>query len=423
MHKAVSKFFLSIWKRYLKQYLPLFLLVALLFGYGFSGLQPAYAASIDSEIEDLNSQIEAQQKQLEDLQKQKAQYQKDLAAKQKEVVSLKNQLSILDDNLAETKVDIEANRIATTKTILEIQNTTAMITQTENEIAQQKKQLAEILRLLYTSDQRSIVEILLLNDSLSQYFDQVKNTEDLQKSLQGTLEQIQTVKTKLDQQKQDLTMKKSDLDKLRNDLEIEQAKLASQKTAKDVLLVQTKGSEQKYQTLLTQIQQQWQAAQADIAKLESAYRAKMAQKQSAGQKLWSGGTMSWPVPSHIVTCEFHDPEYPFRKSIGEHSAVDLRAPQGTPIAAPASGYVAQAKNNGMGYSYIILIHNDSISTVYGHVSKIYVKVDQFVTAGQIIGATGGTPGTPGAGSFTTAPHLHFEVRSNGLPVNPLDYLR
>jgi len=70
----------------------------------------------------------------------------------------------------------------------------------------------------------------------------------------------------------------------------------------------------------------------------------------------------------------------------------------------------------------MIIHGNGLSTVYGHVSAVYVKTDEYVVQGQAIGRTGGTPGTPGSGPWTTGPHLHFEVRSNGLPVNPESYL-
>ena len=108
--------------------------------------------------------------------------------------------------------------------------------------------------------------------------------------------------------------------------------------------------------------------------------------------------------------------------IFKNPAFDIRPSQGSTLTAAASGYVAIAKNAGKGYSYIMIVHGNGLATVYGHVSKIYVQTDEYVVQGQTIGLTGGMPGTSGAGSLTTGPHLHFEVRLNGVPVDPLDYL-
>ena len=75
-----------------------------------------------------------------------------------------------------------------------------------------------------------------------------------------------------------------------------------------------------------------------------------------------------------------------------------------------------------GLSYIIINHDNGLSTVYLHLSGFAVSTGAYVIEGQTIGYTGGTPGTPGAGWLTTGPHLHLEVWFNGQPTNPLAYL-
>ncbi|MBU0727342.1 peptidoglycan DD-metalloendopeptidase family protein, partial [Patescibacteria group bacterium] len=133
-----------------------------------------------------------------------------------------------------------------------------------------------------------------------------------------------------------------------------------------------------------------------------------------------GKPFDWPVPANKITAQFHDPNYPTRW--GVHNAIDIRAKQFTEILAPANAYVFQTKDNGNGYSYIILAHKGNLVTVYGHVSEIVAKPGTVVRKGDLIGLSGGTPGTKGAGLQTTGPHLHFEVHYKGSPVNPLDYL-
>jgi len=102
-----------------------------------------------------------------------------------------------------------------------------------------------------------------------------------------------------------------------------------------------------------------------------------------------------------------------------HQGLDLFAEIGTPVLASRSGrVVAAAQNNGIG-KFVIIKHPDSIATIYGHLSEIFVKKNQFVRQGEIIGSVGKT----GNANFRDIqPHLHFEVRGNGVPQDPLEYL-
>jgi len=99
-----------------------------------------------------------------------------------------------------------------------------------------------------------------------------------------------------------------------------------------------------------------------------------------------------------------------------HSGIDLGVGYGTEVAAAASGQVVLASYSGYGYgNYVIVRHGDGSETVYAHLSSIWVSLGQYVGQGEIIGAVGCT-------GWCTGPHLHFEVRIGGSPVDPLAYL-
>lgn len=121
-----------------------------------------------------------------------------------------------------------------------------------------------------------------------------------------------------------------------------------------------------------------------------------------------------------VNYGFHDPKYPFG---GEHAGVDIEANQGSGVKAVSAGVVIEAVDGGAsGYSYVVIRHKNNLSTVYGHLSKVGVKVGEEVSQSEIIGLSGGQIGAPGSGPNTSGPHLHFEVRLNGVAVDPMNYL-
>jgi len=102
-----------------------------------------------------------------------------------------------------------------------------------------------------------------------------------------------------------------------------------------------------------------------------------------------------------------------------HEGIDLFAKIGTPVLASRGGMVmAAGENNGMG-KYVIIKHSDNITTRSGHLSRIYVHKNEFVCQGQVIGAVGKTGN---ANLRDIQPHLHFEIRKNGIPQDPLEYL-
>jgi len=121
-----------------------------------------------------------------------------------------------------------------------------------------------------------------------------------------------------------------------------------------------------------------------------------------------------PVPGP-TTSGFGYRFHPVLKYSRLHAGVDFRAPTGTPVRAAQSGRVLIAGWKG-GYGYTVVIsHGDGLTTLYGHNSRLAVKAGQYVSRGQVISYSGST-------GLSTGPHLHFEVRVNGVPKNPMNWL-
>lgn len=119
----------------------------------------------------------------------------------------------------------------------------------------------------------------------------------------------------------------------------------------------------------------------------------------------------WPLRGPI-TSRFGVRRHPFFRRRHFHAGVDISAPRGTPVPAAAAGTVIFTGWYGGYGKLVILDHGSGISTLYGHLSAITVSVGQRVTRRQIIGRVGST-------GYSTGPHLHYEIRRNGRPINPL----
>jgi murein DD-endopeptidase MepM/ murein hydrolase activator NlpD len=189
-------------------------------------------------------------------------------------------------------------------------------------------------------------------------------------------------------------------------------------------MVDAERSKDQYDLLLQQSLQAEQQAGATITSLERQLQNSL----GGGQPNYTSTGYIWPVRG-TITAYYRDPSYPFRctyfrsPSCLEHTGVDIGVPQGTPVRATADGTVAAFTSyNTTQLNYVSLFHGSGITSRYLHLNRVLVGAEQFVKQGDIIGYSGGMPGTAGSGGLTTGPHLHFEIRVDGLPDDPLRYL-
>lgn len=376
--------------------------------------------ALREEIEELNEDVQKKKKEVEDLNDKISHYKNLVLDKKIESASLEDQMVLLDNKIAKTQVGIEIAEKEIRSLELQIQKANDKIAEYASRMAIERELLGSMARKLYRRQTgKSMLEILLTHTSFSGFFNELYAIASLQRRVNETLGRIHSLHAEMEKEQHAREERMANVSKKKLGLEVDRRQLDDERGLKGNLLVETRSSEMEYRYLLAELKREQNEADSEIAYLERVLREKIILSDRVKD---TNTVLSWPVePTRGISATFHDPDYPYRH-IFEHPGIDIRAYQGTPVRAAAGGIVARAKNAGLGYSYIMLIHNNDISTVYGHMSRIVVREDTYVERGEIIGYSGGQPGTPGAGSLTTGPHLHLETRLRGIPVNPMNYL-
>lgn len=126
------------------------------------------------------------------------------------------------------------------------------------------------------------------------------------------------------------------------------------------------------------------------------------------------GIFASPLPGRI-TSSMGMRKHPVGGFRGKHTGIDLGAKDGTSIAAAASGTVVSAGEGDYIGKFVVIAHENSYTTIYGHCSQLLTSAGKTVKKGQIIAKSGRT-------GRVTGPHLHFEIRKNNVPQDPLKYL-
>lgn len=375
-------------------------------------------------INELNKSIEDKQKEIEDLESQVEQYKQNIAAKHKEAATLANEILLINDRISKKEYEIDVREATIERLALEIDQLNVEIEQKQLAIEDSKGNLGKVINKIYQYDQKTLLEITLARATLSDYVTQVKYLENVEEGTKENLDYIKSLKASFETKEKAVNEKKDEVEAKKLELEGERDDLTQEKDFQNTILAETKMDEQKFQDLISQVKQEQVQVNAEISSLEQEVRKRLQGEDFDfdDETLLTGDVlMSWPVSAAKgISCEFRCADYPFKKYF-EHSAIDIRLDQGTSVKASASGIVAIAKP-GPGYSYVLIVHGDRVSSIYGHLSAIKVGVDELVQRGQIIGLSGGMPGTPGSGAYSTGPHLHFEIRIDGIPVDPRIYL-
>jgi murein DD-endopeptidase MepM/ murein hydrolase activator NlpD len=253
------------------------------------------------------------------------------------------------------------------------------------------------IRMLVDANERALRERKIAEAHVAQVQDQLLGSRAVLQQNQAAVQQTQNELASLAQQRQQLVAV-ADAQKQQVAQEVTQLEEISEQTELEVeALIREKQAE-------------------DRARREAERRAALLAGQAPPPLRGAPGELSWPV-SGPITSPFGMRTNPISGRFLMHTGIDIGVEMGTTVTAAAAGRVISAGWNDGGYGNLIIIDNGgSMSTLYAHLSQIFVAADQEVKAGQAIGAAGST-------GESTGPHVHFEVRIDGKPVDPMTYLR
>lgn len=375
--------------------------------------------TIKEQVDELNQQVKQKRARVKEIEGLIDSYKNRIAQQEAKQSSLENEIVILDNRIRKKELDIERAKTELEALKLEIESLTAQIADQGVRIEKQKDYASELIRRIRETDDVMPLEVLLTKRSLSEFFDRVEEIKRLESDLTDALAKVKGIKQSLEAIKKERDDKRVALEAEKKKLGKEQLALEAERNFKASLASETQSKQSEFERVLYELKEQQQTTADDIASIETRLKDKLDEIDVA---LARGDVLlNWPVdPSRGITAIFHDPTYPFR-NLFEHPGTDIRSPVGTSVKAAAGGYVAWNKRGRMYGNYTMIVHPGNIATVYAHLSKFVAKPDTYVDRGDKIGESGGRPGDPGAG-LSTGPHLHFEVRLEGIPVDAENYL-
>jgi murein DD-endopeptidase MepM/ murein hydrolase activator NlpD len=387
----------------LKKVFPL-MMVAVLF---MSVLMPI-ASKADSKLDKLNQKIQEIERQEQKALKKAKQAAAQIDKINKTTAQIGRDIQELLTHITNTVKKItEINKqIQTTKS--KLKETAGFLVEAEERVEQRDALLKTRVRLMYENGSVSYLEVLMGSTSFVDFLDRLDALEMIVEQDQLILEANIRDRNTVAELKQDIEAKLANLSDLFVEAETLKLELVQKEKNKEVMIA-TLNEEKEH---LEEIEDSEQEAAVALA----AERQKLMEER---EKLkWAGGKFSWPLPdSHRITSNFGMRKHPVTGKMKGHAGVDIGAPKGTKIIAAESGTVIVAQYlRGYGNT-VIINHGSGIWTLYAHMSKTTVDQGDSVTKGKTkIGEVGST-------GRSTGNHLHFEVRKDEKPVDPMDYLK
>lgn len=406
---------------------------------------------LQQKIDELDKEIKENEDKLDALkadQKKQQEYLDGLEGQIKNVedkaTKIQVQISAIDTEIG--NLDAEINQLKR-----EIELTNQEITETELNIETSSTELAQRLRDAYMNGDESTLEIFMGSENLASFMTRLEymkrvteNDKALIEDFKQQVVDLNKAKEKLEENKAAVDEKRTEQQKKRDDLAVKEAEykktldnLEGQYAKIEDYLESLDKSSSVYQNYIKQLEKEKAAADAEIDAIYSAYYATsekvtignadptQGSSGSSGGSSGGGGnynsnaSWTWPLGSASCYISSYFGHRDLSWASSNHRGIDIAGGgiHGKPIYATRSGKVITASTGGTTYGiYTIIDHGDGYTSLYAHMSALYVSSGQYVQKGDMIGRVGSTGRSSG-------PHLHFEIRYYGTSKNPLDFVK
>lgn len=367
-----------------------FTIAVLLIALTFSAMLPVMADELtnaknkktqaDNRIADLKKQQQTTIAEKARLEKEK----EELTKQQNEEA---NAIEELEMQIAEAKEHLRQTELA--------------LAQATSEYNRMNELVRTRLQVMYKNSETTLLDTLLSSGSVVEFYERLHYMQVISENDNKLMQQ-------LEEARQDMELK-------RQLQEQAKALLEEKLEEREERLEQIRASRSEVEGEISRSKKALAELEKEIDKwIEESNKLASQIKTLSTAKKYVGGSMTWPCPSsQRVTSTFGNRKHPILRKVKMHTGVDIAADKGASIVAANSGTVIMSQYDNTGYGNMVVIdHGGGITTLYAHCSKLLVKVGDKVKAGQTIAKVGST-------GLSTGNHLHFEVRVNGEPKDPM----
>ncbi|MGK2938956.1 MAG: murein hydrolase activator EnvC family protein [Solirubrobacteraceae bacterium] len=339
------------------------------------------------------------------------------------IVRLQGKIDVLASRQATLQADLDAKQAELERLRGELRDERARLTRLKARLTVSRRSLSSRLVEMYKATEPDIITVVLNSDGFADLLERTEFIRRISAQDRRVVRLVQDAKA-------DAVRTEAKLDRLeRRQQKVTAAVLARREEVREVKdeLVGTRVGYDKTkagkQAALVKVRSDRHSIEEDLDAMEkeqSKIKATLLGAQTAnagtlpaGSVKRGSGALIWPVNAPVSSG--FGPRSGCGVCSSNHMGIDLPVPEGTPLRAADGGKVVLAGWTGGYGNYTCIQHTSSMSTCYAHQSRYGTKVGASVNQGQVIGYSGNT-------GNSTGPHLHFEVRINGSPVDPLGYL-